>query len=174
MPSTANAIVSVEEYLHTHYRPDMDYVDGRLEDRNVGEYDHSSLQAALLVYFRQHRFEWNIRVVQEQRMQITPTRYRVPDTLIFSRDLEPEQIFSRPPLVCIEVLSPEDRTKRFQARVQDYFSMGVRAVWLLDPRKKIGFNCLTGDQSDWHQGTDFIFAGSPIRMNLAAVFAEVD
>jgi len=29
--------VSVEEYLHTVYEPDMDYVDGVLEDRNVGE-----------------------------------------------------------------------------------------------------------------------------------------
>jgi Uma2 family endonuclease len=174
MPSTANPIVTVEEYLHSVYRPDMDYVDGRLEDRNVGEYDHSSLQAALMRFFSAHRFDWNIRVVQEQRMLITPTRYRVPDTVLFSRDQEPEQIFRRPPLVCIEVLSPEDRTKRFQARVQDYFSMGVRAVWLLDPRKKIGFNCLTGNQSDWHEQTHFIVAGTPIQTELAGVFAELD
>jgi hypothetical protein len=33
MPSTANAIVTVEEYLHRVYHPDVDYVDGKLEDR---------------------------------------------------------------------------------------------------------------------------------------------
>jgi len=31
--------VSVREYLTTSYRPDCDYVDGRIEERNVGEYD---------------------------------------------------------------------------------------------------------------------------------------
>jgi Uma2 family endonuclease len=174
MGSTAKALVSVEEYLHTVYRPDLDYVDGRLEDRNVGEYDHNCLQMALARYFSAHRFEWNIRVVQEQRMQITATRYRVPDTLLFSRDHPPEQIFTRPPLVCIEVLSPEDRLPRLQERVQDYFTMGVRAVWVLDPRKQTGLNCLTGKQTDWHEETTFTVIGTRIRMELAGVFAEVD
>ena len=174
MASVAKTFVTVEEYLHSVYEPDMDYVDGRLEDRNVGEYDHSSLQAALMRYFSAHRFEWNIRIVQEQRMQISPTRYRVPDTVLFSRDQQPEQIFKQPPLVCIEVLSPEDRLSRLQARVQDYFAMGVRAVWILDPRKKIGLNCLTSEQADWHEETDFTVVGTSIRMDLAAVFAEVD
>ena len=32
--------VSVEEYLHSVYEPDLDYVDGRLEERNMGEFDH--------------------------------------------------------------------------------------------------------------------------------------
>ena len=174
MASTANAIVSVEEYLHTVYKPDVDYVDGKIEDRNVGEYDHSSLQAALLIYFHQRRFEWNIRIVQEQRMQITPTRYRVPDTVLFSRDVEPEQIFTRPPLVCIEVLSPEDRLPRMQAKVQDYFDMGVKAVWILDPRKKTGLDCPTGLQADWRAETHFTIEGMLIEMVLPAVFAEVD
>jgi Uma2 family endonuclease len=174
MPSTTNAFVTVEEYLHSVYEPDVDYVDGRLEDRNVGEYDHSSLQMALARYFSAHRFEWNIRIVQEQRMQISATRYRVPDTVLFSRDQQPEQIFKQPPLVCIEVLSPEDRLSRLQARVRDYFAMGVRAVWVLDPRKKIGLNCPTGERADWQEKTNFVVAGTPIRMDLAAVFAEVD
>jgi Uma2 family endonuclease len=172
MASLTNIIVSVEEYLHTVYHPDVDYVDGKLADRNVGEYDHGSLQMALARYFSAHRLDWNIRVVQEQRMQIT--RYRVPDTLLFSRDFPPEQIFTRPPLVCIEVLSPEDRLSRMQVKVQDYFNMGVRAVWVLDPRKKTGLNCLTGQQADWQEETHFSLEGTPIRMELAEVFAEVD
>ena len=43
------ALVSVEEYLHTSYSPDVDYVDGLLEERNVGEIDHSWVQKALLL-----------------------------------------------------------------------------------------------------------------------------
>ena len=28
--------VSVEEYLNTAYRPDVEYIDGKLQKRNVG------------------------------------------------------------------------------------------------------------------------------------------
>ena len=31
------ALVSVEEYLRTSYRPDCDFVEGRVLERNVGE-----------------------------------------------------------------------------------------------------------------------------------------
>ena len=37
-------LVPVEEYLSTSYDPDCDYVDGELEDRNVGEKGHSKVQ----------------------------------------------------------------------------------------------------------------------------------
>ena len=33
----AGTLITVEEYLGSVYRPDCDYVDGRLEERNVGE-----------------------------------------------------------------------------------------------------------------------------------------
>ena len=45
-------LISVEEYLATSYRPDCDYVDGRIEERNLGELDHSSLQTAVAVFLR--------------------------------------------------------------------------------------------------------------------------
>jgi len=41
--STATA-VSLSEYLNTSYRPDCDYLDGELLERNGGERDHSRLQ----------------------------------------------------------------------------------------------------------------------------------
>ena len=37
-------LVTVGEYLRTVYEPDCDYVDGRVEERNVGEFDHGLLQ----------------------------------------------------------------------------------------------------------------------------------
>ena len=36
----------LSEYLATSYRPDREYVDGEVKERNVGEYDHSRPQAA--------------------------------------------------------------------------------------------------------------------------------
>jgi hypothetical protein len=48
MKITSQPTISVEEYLSTSYRPDCDYVDGLVEERNLGEYDHAAVQSALL------------------------------------------------------------------------------------------------------------------------------
>ena len=34
-------LVPLSEYLETSYRPDCDYLEGELLERNVGEWDHS-------------------------------------------------------------------------------------------------------------------------------------
>lgn len=44
----ATAPVTTEEYLSNVYEPDCDYVDGELEDRNVGEKEKSKIQRKLL------------------------------------------------------------------------------------------------------------------------------
>jgi len=52
--------VSLETYLCTVYEPDVDYIDGELEDRNVGHYDHSIVQQQILMWFYRHEKEWRI------------------------------------------------------------------------------------------------------------------
>jgi Uma2 family endonuclease len=125
-------LISVEQYLATSYRPDCDYVDGRIEKRNLGEWDHSKLQAAITAYFYQRRKSWNISVAPQQRVQVNPTRFRIPDVCIVLG--EPDgQIFRRPPFVCVEILSKDDRMSQMQERIDDYLAMGVSYVWMLDP-----------------------------------------
>jgi hypothetical protein len=41
------AWISVSEYLSSSYRPDCDYVDGLILKRDVGEFDHGTLQLAI-------------------------------------------------------------------------------------------------------------------------------
>ena len=64
--------VSLQEYLETSYRPDCDYLDGELLERNVGEWDHSRLQGLLCQFLCSHEREWGILVVPEQRVQVKP------------------------------------------------------------------------------------------------------
>ncbi len=42
-----STLISVAEYLSTSYRPDCDYVDGELLERNSGELEHARLQTAI-------------------------------------------------------------------------------------------------------------------------------
>ena len=127
------ALVSVEEYLSSSYEPDCDYVDGVLEERNLGEREHSRLQLALARYLGNRERQWNVWILPEQRIRIGPRRFRVPDLCVILRDREIEQVPTKPPLVCIEILSPEDRVVRIQARVDDYLNFGVAYVWVVNP-----------------------------------------
>ena len=93
--STAT-LVSVEEYLATSYRPDCDFVDGQLIERNVGTKDHSKLQREVLAWFRDRRRELRLTAFPEQRVQVAQRRYRIPDVCVFPLPEPDEQIFTQP------------------------------------------------------------------------------
>ena len=140
--STTRALISVEQYLKTSYRPDCDYVDGEVLERNVGERDHSWLQGQIVGHFLS-RYK-GIFVFPELRVQVKPTRYRIPDICVFL-EFPNERIPSKPPFLCIEILSPEDRMQRVQARINGYFEMGVPYVWILDPQTKRAYAATAAD-----------------------------
>lgn len=127
--------ISVEEYLHTVYRPDCDYVDGVVEERNLGERDHSWIQGNLVTFFRSQFKKTGITALPEWRFQTRPTRFRIPDVVV-TRGKPDEQILTKPPLLCIEILSPEDTVSRTNLRIQEYLDFGVPLVWLIDPAER--------------------------------------
>jgi len=129
------ALVPVSEYLTTTYHPDCDYVDGEVLERNMGERDHSWLQGTLAGYFYAQRKEWNILVLPEMRVQVKPSRFRVPDLCIVLGGTD-EQILTKPPFLCIEILSPDDRWSRVKDRINDFLAMGVPYVWVIDSQTK--------------------------------------
>lgn len=131
-------MVRVEEYLTTVYRPDCDYVDGELLERNLGEKDHGRLQLKLGAYFLARQSQWNTYAIVEQRVQVRPGRFRIPDICVLLGEPD-EQILTTPPFLCIEILSPEDRLSRVQDRIDDYFAMGVPNVWVVDPARRCAF-----------------------------------
>jgi Uma2 family endonuclease len=136
--STA-ATVLLEEYLQTSYRPDCEYVDGELLERNVGEWDHSRLQGLLYRYLGNREKEWGILVVPEQRVQVKARRFRVPDITVLTGQAPTGGTITDPPFLCIEVLSPEDRMQQMQERIDDYLTFGVRYVWLIHPGTRRAF-----------------------------------
>jgi Uma2 family endonuclease len=126
-------LVSVEEYLGSSYRPDCDYVDGVLIPRNVGTKDHSNLQGEFLVWFRERRRQLRLKGVAELRIRVATRRYRIPDVCVVPLPEPDEQVFTQPPYICIEVLSPEDTFRRLEERIDDYSAMGVPNIWIVDP-----------------------------------------
>jgi Uma2 family endonuclease len=165
------ALISLETYLTTSYEPDCDYVDGVLEDRNVGEYDHNMVQRAILIWFYLHEKAWRIRAIQEQRTKVASTRVRIPDVCVFSRDVPIEQVFTKPQLIAIEVLSPEDRHSRIEARMSNFRDFGVPNLWVVDPETHLGWDLSDGN---WVRKERLEVANSPIYLSLTELFAKID
>ena len=132
---STTTLVPVSEYLSTSYHPDCEYVDGVIVERNVGERDHGRPQGLLIGYLLSKEAEWGIWVLPEQRVQVLPSRFRVPDVLVTIGEPD-EQIITHPPFLCIEVLSKDDRPKRVQEKIDEYLAFGVSYVWVLEPWTK--------------------------------------
>lgn len=165
--------ISVEEYLRTSYRPDCDYVDGEVLERNLGEYDHARIQTLISYIFMANRVAWNINAVVECRYQVKPTRFRVPDIAVLPADTKVDRIIRSAPLICIEILSPEDTWRRMEIKINDYLEAGVRNVWIIDPETREAFRC---DETGHHRITsgELTVPETPIQISLAEVFSALD
>jgi Uma2 family endonuclease len=69
--------------------------------------------------------------------------YLIPDVAVFWPS-RPSLIPDSPPLVVIEILSPEDRFAAVREKLQEYRSWGVDHVWLVDPYSRRLYACDTG------------------------------
>jgi Uma2 family endonuclease len=136
------ALISVEEYLHADYEPDMDYVDGVLEERNLGEMDHGALQRRLSNLLSRISDAIEDRTFVETRVQVSATRFRVPDICVLAEGYQDTRIIKTPPILCLEILSPEDRMVRVLRRANDFFAMGVPEIWIFDPEGRTAYRLL--------------------------------
>jgi Uma2 family endonuclease len=134
--STATQI-SVEEYLASAYHPDYDYVDGEVLERNVGEREHSYVQKRLIIILGALETSLGISVWPEVRVRISARRFRVPDLCVYRGPGPNDPVFRRPPFLCIEILSPEDRISRMEEKLKDYFLLGVELTWVIDPVRRV-------------------------------------
>jgi Uma2 family endonuclease len=135
---SARTLISVEDYLASCYEPDCDFVDGHIEERNVGELSHSRVQLKVGAYLLAHYGTGGAFAATECRIRVTATRVRIPDVCYFLSD-PGERVPTKPPFICVEILSPEDRMSRVEVRINDYLAMGVPYVWVLDPETKQAF-----------------------------------
>jgi Uma2 family endonuclease len=163
MATAAKAFVDVDEYLHSSYHPDCDLVEGELQERNLGEKEHGLLQLAVGIWFFQHIQTWSLTPIPEMRIKIRPKRYRIADLAVIRKDAPNESILATPPLLVIEILSPEDRVSRYKERIADYMEMGIQNIWVLDPMKREAFDCSSGN---WIQTQRLEVPGTAIYLVL--------
>jgi Uma2 family endonuclease len=162
--------ISVTEYLQTSYRPDREYVDGEVRERNVGKWEHARVQWLLAGWFMNHETMWGVIGSTEQRVQITSDRVRIPDLVVVAAGPQPD-VLIEPPLLVIEILSPEDSYSDTQERAEDYLSMGVGTVWIIDPKTRTGRMC---NGAVWTAARRLEVPNTPLYVDLDEIFKYLD
>ena len=132
-------LVSVQDYLNNHYRPDVEYIDGELRPKNstlekdpLVAWAHGRLQNFISSWFDRHEDEWGVLVAVEVRTRISPSIYRLPDIVVV-RSAPEGSIITEAPLIVVEILSPRDTYTETRRRAREYAHMGVQNIWLIDP-----------------------------------------
>ena len=75
-------------------------------------------------------------------------------------------------MLCIEILSPEDRVSRTEPKIDEYLRFGVRHVWLIDPRERRAW-LFTSEGK--REATDVLSTTNPdIQLPISDLFAELD
>ena len=161
--------IPLNEYLGISYRPDREYVDGEIRERNVGKWEHARLQWLLAAWFFAHEQQWGITGSTEQRVRVSESRVRVPDVVVLTAGAQPD-VLSDPPLLVIEILSPEDSYSDTQERAQDYRAMGVETVWIIDPKTRTGRMC---SGTEWVEALRLEVKGTPLYVNLPEIFSQM-
>jgi Uma2 family endonuclease len=163
-------LIPVDEYLNTSYDPDVEYVDGVLVERNVGDYFHSLVQRNLTVAFTVKYPD--VLALPELRSKTRETRYRIPDVCVLLHPPRTKYLLDAA-FLAIEILSEDDRMSQMIERLEEYEKKGVPNIWVIDPRLKT--------MSVYSQGAlqeirgDVIATGDPrLELTRQEIFAQVD
>ena len=161
--------ISLREYLDTSYRPDREYIDGEVVEKNMGKFGHGRVQALLTIWFGSYEREWNAICVTEWRTRVSPTRVRIPDLVLVSSGEQP-MVLDSAPLLCVEILSPGDTFSDTQRRAADYFQLGAKAVWIIDPETRSGW---VGTGAGWVESERLEVPGTAVHVELGALFTKL-
>lgn len=132
-------LISPEEYLKMPFEgPGFEYIEGQLVERPMPTFLHCKMQALLCMLFAELVKKFGIQVASEMRHPLAVNRrYRVSDVAVYSAQQDPFVAYpAAPPIVAIEILSPEDRMSEVLQKCTEYQTWGVPHIWLIDPENK--------------------------------------
>ncbi|MGB8260491.1 MAG: Uma2 family endonuclease [Terracidiphilus sp.] len=170
--AAATVFVPLEEYLRGSWSPDAEYIDGQIEERNMGENDHSAWQKAVVFWFETQAAQAGIRVRPELRVQVDAYTYLVPDVTLLDRTRPAEPIATHPPVAVFEILSPGDSLKKLMKKGARYESMGIRSILVLDPDGP-AYRYRAGSLEPLTERA-FVLEGSQARFDLDEIGKLVD
>jgi Uma2 family endonuclease len=162
---SAAAIVSVEDYLHRTEKPYCEYVDGVLHPKPMPTKLHALAQYMLLVLLRRQ----GVEALSEVTVRLSATKYLIPDVVAAPTLQSPYP--TEPVLLCVEILSPEDRVGAMLAKCEAYHAWGVPFCWIVDPEKQTAWQYHSGGEPERVERGGTLTAGE-LSVHLDELFSE--
>ncbi len=135
MTASVPALVSVDEFLRTSYKPACDYIDGVLRQKSKPTFNHSKVQTRVATIVEGQRPGFD--AATELTVKIREGKFLVPDIAIQRvADLQTDAYPTKPVHLCVEVLSPGDRFSEVLSKCDDFLDWGVSMTWIIDPDKR--------------------------------------
>jgi Uma2 family endonuclease len=162
------AQITAEQYLHTTFEHDAEFVRGEIVERSMPTYLHGRIQAMLSSLFEAVRSPHRLFPCSEVRMKLAPDVYRIPDVAVF---VQPpgEVVPDRAPLVVVEILSPDDRHHDLMEKLEEYRVWGVPNIWVVDPiSKRLAMYSTLGLQ----YASSLALAEYPLELTPAVLFSD--
>jgi Uma2 family endonuclease len=171
-------LISLDEYLNTSYKPDMDFVDGALVRRNVGTQRHGLLQASVAGFLGGQEKSHRIRVFTSSRLRIDAQgRHRIPDVMVLETPYKKGKVVQDVPAIVIEIKSPDDTFDDILDRCFDYERLSAGNIVVMDPDRRMAWRfreaslqLMTGTSISLHLPRQ----QSTIDFPFAELFAELD
>lgn len=127
----SKAFVTPQQYLATHFEREPELVHGELRERPLPTKSHGRTQQRLAVLLDRLGY-----CCTEVRMRLAEDSYRIPDVALFEGVGPPDEVPSEPPLLVVEVSSPDDRLHDLLEKFEQYKTWGVPNIWLIEPELK--------------------------------------
>ena len=125
------ALITPQQYLATQFEREPELVHGELVERPLPNLIHGRTQQRLAVHLDGVGY-----CCTEVRMRLAEDLYRIPDVAVFEGTGPTEAVPTAPPLLVVEISSPEDRLDAMLQKLDEYRTWGVRHIWLIEPERK--------------------------------------
>ena len=162
---SAAAIVSVEDYLHRTEKPYCEYIDGVLYPKAMPTKLHALVQFMLITLLRKQCVE----ALSEVSVRLNATKFLIPDVIAAPTIQSPYP--TEPVLLCVEILSPDDRVGAMLAKCELYHAWGVPFCWVIDPEKQTAWLYNSGGEPERIERGGTLTAGE-LSVRLEELFSE--
>lgn len=143
-PAVGQKLITGEELLAMGDIESTELIDGRivyLSPTSGGHgYEELEVGALLRSFVRPRKLGWVLTGEVGIYVRRNPDRIRAADVAFVSRQrmsTRPKQGFlTIAPELVVEIVSPGDLWEDLQQKIEDYFSIGVERLWIVEPDKK--------------------------------------
>jgi Uma2 family endonuclease len=163
------AQITAEQYLHMTFEYDAEFVHGELVERAMPNYFHGRIETLLSSLFEALRSPYRLYACSGVRMRLAQDLYRIPDIAAFVTPPDGAVPYE-PPLVVVEILSPDDRHHDLMEKLEEYRAWGVPNIWVIDPlARRLSLYSEAGLQNV----SSLALSGYPFELTPSVLFSDL-